>query len=362
MPNECVSCEVPSSNVKYTRSRTLSEDEIPSSADVVLVIQHAPCNSHVIDKVKDAIDNLDNALKAEDMNDNRYAVVGFGGRGNLYDPSVRTMDGQTFNSANKVITAFNRFDLEAGQSSDVMSAIKYAASLPFRAGASKTIVLVSCDTCSESEYRYSDIQRILLDNDIRLHVLSQLPILLKSRSPKTAYIFGVDEDAVYTSRDVGNAEIEGDTDLRRYVRLPKDLCVALAQDTEGSIFSAKQWVESRYALQKKFSDVWVRTIADKAEPSDCQVCECIANDNSLSGTSRCHSCEPRKPVYTLMPNFYGDDFIDNDRTISSTRPVQNNDESSTRRRQRTRGNRGNRRRNRQRRPRPIPSRPVVRDQ
>jgi hypothetical protein len=277
------------------------------------------------------------------------------------------MDGQTFNSANKVITAFNRFDLEAGEASDVMSAIKYAALLPFRAGASKSIVLIGCDQCSETVFRYSDIQRILLQNDIRLHVLSQEPVELKSRSPKTAYIFGVDDEAVYTSKDVSGDELEGDTDLRKYIRLPKDLCVALAQDTEGSIFSAKQWIESRYALQKKFSDVWVRTIASKAEPSDCQVCECIASPDSLSGTSQCHSCEPRKPVYTLLPNFYGDEFNDNERSVGPSKPISFDPEGTweTRpRKERNRNvNRDNRRnRNRNRRPRPIPSRPEVRDQ
>ena len=71
-----------------------------------------------------------------------------------------------------------------------MVALSFIARLPFRAGASKSVVLVGCDACREGPVRYSDIQRILLNNDIHLHVLIQDTIRLKSKSPKTAYIYG----------------------------------------------------------------------------------------------------------------------------------------------------------------------------
>jgi hypothetical protein len=374
MPPSCVKCEVPSHpTLNYAQSSaqlTLSEDKVPMTADVVLLLQHAPCNGALLNKLRAAVDDLDNALKAEGLQNNHFAVVGFGGRGYLEQPSIRTMDGQTFNTANKVVTAFNRFDLESGDTSDVLSALKFATTLPFRSGASKTVVLMACDACSEKTLRYSDLQRSLLNNDITLHVLTQETIQLKSRSPKTAYIFGVDDETVYTSRDVAGNDLEGDSSLRRYIRLPKDLCVALAQDSEGSIFSVRQWVDSRsYSLQKKFSDVWVRTVASKAQPSECQMCECVAETGYLGGQSQCHSCEPRNPVYSLMPNFYAPDFTDD--SMSSRTPTAgdtNNQQQGSEEPRRSR-DRGGDRASRRRRPRvrndqtgSVPSRPEVRDQ
>jgi len=282
-------------------------------------MQHAPCNRDVVDKIKAVVDDMEKAFKTEGLKNTQYAVVGFGGQDHLTPPQVRTMDGQIFNSANKVGSTFNGFSLEAGSTpADIMSALAYAARLPFRAGASKTILLIPCDSCREQTIRYSDIQRVLVQSDIRLHVLVQEPVMLKSRSPKTAFIFGVDERTVYTSKDMSD-DLVGEEDLRKYIRMPKDLCVALTQDANGAVFSARQWVDSRPVVQKKFSDIMVRAIARKAAPTECQVCECAADQNG-NGVSQCHSCTPRTPRYSLMPNFYGDDFSDNE-VAEVARPV-----------------------------------------
>jgi hypothetical protein len=137
-----------------------------------------------------------------------------------------------------------------------------------------------------------------------------------SKSPKTSYIFGVDEGTVYTSKDVTGTDLVGEPDLRRYVRLPKDLCVALAQDAGGSVFSARQWLDARPPLQKKFSDVLVRAVARQARPTTCQLCECVADPYSSTGISQCTSCTPRSALYTIMPNFYSDDFTDDEDNVS----------------------------------------------
>jgi len=310
-PTQCVRCEVPFTSDKFYEGETksMSGSDVPKTADVVFVVQHASCNSDVIDKIRNVIDDLDKALKADGLKNSQFAVVGFGGQGHLSTPSVRTMDGQIFNSANKVTTAFNRFDLQAGGPSDVMQALKYAARLPFRAGASKSIVLVACESCREETLRYSEMQRVLIQLDIHLHTLVNEQFALKSKSPKTALIFGVDDETVYTSKDVSGSDLYGEADLRKYVRLPKDLCVALTIDTKGSVFSARQRADPRPAAQKRFSDVWVRTLARKATPTDCQVCECVG-DETGTGVSQCSSCTPRNPIYSLMPNFAGEDFTD----------------------------------------------------
>jgi len=90
----------------------------------------------------------------------------------------------------QLTTTLANFDLEPGRGVDVMAAVSYAARLPFRAGASKSLILLACDECTEQQQRYSDVQRQLVNNDIHLHVLVQEILRLKSRSPKTAYIYG----------------------------------------------------------------------------------------------------------------------------------------------------------------------------
>jgi len=86
--------------------------------------------------------------------------------------------------------ALDQFDLEPGTHVDAMQAVRYAAQLPFRAGASKTMILLACSECNDRTRSYSDIQRLLINNDIHLHVLVHEILRLRSRSPKTAYIYG----------------------------------------------------------------------------------------------------------------------------------------------------------------------------
>ena len=113
---------------------------------------------------------------------------------------------------------------------------------------------------------------------------------------------GIDETTVYTRKDVASEDLAGESDLRRYIRLPKDLCAALTQDTDGSIFSAKQWLDSRPQIQKRFVDVMVRTFARKAIPTECQICSCVADEVGV-GASQCTSCQPRNPIYRVR-QFY----------------------------------------------------------
>lgn len=186
-------CEVGDSSSPQFESSTFTYDETnraPKAADVVFIVQHSSCNKDLLDKVKGLVDDLEKAMRAEDLTSTRYSIVGFGGKDHLRSPHTHTMDSQVFNSANKVVQGLSRFNLEAGDVRDPMDAIRFAAKLAFRPGASKTFVLLACDKCSQESIRYRDLQMTLLESDIKLHVLVQEIIKLKSNSAKTAYIFG----------------------------------------------------------------------------------------------------------------------------------------------------------------------------
>jgi len=60
------------------------------------------------------------------------------------------------------------------------------------------------------------------------------------------------------------------------------------------VCSARQWLDSRPLTQKQFVDVMVRSMARKATPTECQLCQCIADDAQV-GVSECRSCHRRLP-------------------------------------------------------------------
>ena len=101
-----VRCEVPDTGREFYEMDTVQLDkptDLPRAADVVFVVQHAACNVDLMNKIPALVDNLDKAMRAQHLPSLRYAVVGFGGKQlHLAKAHIHTMDGQVFNSANKV--------------------------------------------------------------------------------------------------------------------------------------------------------------------------------------------------------------------------------------------------------------------
>ena len=121
--------------------------------------------------------------------------------------------------------------------------------------------------------------------------------------PKSLHIFfiipsGVDRETVYTRKDAGTTELVGDSEIRSQIMMPKDLCVALSEETDGSVFNTLQFINSRPFIQKRFMDVLVRVVADKAEPSECQICECTT-DSVGAGKADCRHCVRPSPIYPV---------------------------------------------------------------
>ena len=101
-----VHCEVPGTGKSFYEMETVrldSPSELPRAADVVFIIQHASCNIDLMNKISVLVDGLDQAMRTQGLTSIRYAVVGFGGKHlHLDNAHVHTMDGQVFNTANKV--------------------------------------------------------------------------------------------------------------------------------------------------------------------------------------------------------------------------------------------------------------------
>ena len=71
-----------------------------------------------------------------------------------------------------------------------MDALDLAARYPFRAGVSKTIVLLTCESCSENLVSYADMAELLIKRDIKLHLITPHDFRMKSNSPKASNIWG----------------------------------------------------------------------------------------------------------------------------------------------------------------------------
>ena len=108
----------------------------------------------------------------------------------------------------------------------------------------------------------------------------------------------MDSDSLFTAKDVGGKKLKGDQALRQYVVMPKDICVALTEETDGSVFNVLKLTKTKPFIGKKFSDVFSRVVAMKAEPSDCQKCECVADETGV-GMPVCRSCITRSPLYKV---------------------------------------------------------------
>jgi hypothetical protein len=327
MEKACVSCQKPNGEI-YTQGQnlTLRGDEVPEAADVVFVIHQSSCNREIVDQLKDLVDDMEKAFTDEAMTATRYAIVGYGGQGSNAKPHVHTMDGQIFNTRDKILLGIENFHTEAGDHQDAFDAIRFAAHLPFNTGVSKTIVLLPCASCQQGPVTFSEVQQLLLIRDIRLHVLLEHNFELRGSSPKTAYIFGADSETAYTRKDAGTNNLEGDPDVRRIMRMPKDLCVALTEETDGSVFNTLQWINNRPFIQKRFRDVLVRVIADKAEPTDCQICDCLP-DEVGAGTSVCRNCERPDPIYNYLPQFKDFDMGAQNEATPPPPPPQTNGET-----------------------------------
>jgi hypothetical protein len=170
-----------------------------------------------------------------------------------------------------------------------------------------TLILIKAMPTSKVLFRgmyiiNASVNNIMSNNNYNYIKLIKNNVVFKriSSKPKTCYISGVDFNEAYTSKDFRDkGDIEGDENLRKQVIVPKDICNALAMETDGAIWAAPQLTEGRKKMQKMSMDVHSRVVSDKAEPSECQICDCVSDKVGV-GMSVCRSCEPRAPITKVL--------------------------------------------------------------
>lgn len=105
---------------------------------------------------------------------------------------------------------------------------------------------------------------------------------------------GVDPDTVFHAKDVIQSDLVGEPDLRSQVIMPKDLCVALSQDVNGSYFSTHAVFRASSSEIKNWRSVFARKFLKSTQLSSCQWCDCTSTRDHLPKTV-CQPCETKRP-------------------------------------------------------------------
>ena len=143
----------------------------PNSTDVVILLEEAACLTG--SPFAEAMRRLDLALRAKGMTENRYALVGFGGQGPHRSPHIRTTAGQIW-THNTLFRVNENIEMNGDEQGDLYDAIEFASrTLKFRAGVAKTMIAMTCgsEQCGSAS-RYPDTITLLMENDIKLHLLT----------------------------------------------------------------------------------------------------------------------------------------------------------------------------------------------
>lgn len=123
----------------------------------------------------------------------------------------------------------------------------------------------------------------------------------------------MDPDTVFHGKDVAQKDLVGEPDLRPQVIMPKDSCVALSQDVNGSFFSSHSISKASPNEIKNFKTVFSRKFSKSAQLFSCQWCECTSTRDHLPNTV-CQPCEIKRP---RLPFFIGSSVSAQRRTLEA---------------------------------------------
>ncbi|CAN8004489.1 unnamed protein product [Ixodes hexagonus] len=307
LPTECLTCQI-AANQKLGFGETTRIDNVPSSMDIVLVVEEDACHADIVRELDSTIRLVDKELIAAGFSNNRFSLIGFGhGSGRNSRPHIRTARGNVFFESHNLPLATQKMRIEPvamparETHKDIFDAIRFASVMPFRPGVSKTIIVMACADCDEerSELSYSDIQNQLLEHGITLHLVSDKPIEVRKSIIKGKGIYGLDADSVYGSKDVSQRLLLGQPDLRPQVAVAKDVCIALAQEVHGSFFSTTALRSDGKNWKTVFAKRIVKSLQPRGGDRDfCERCDCThAPDFTPIAICRpCQALSPRVPL------------------------------------------------------------------
>ncbi|GBN12728.1 Apolipophorin [Araneus ventricosus] len=311
MPKRCVRCEKQDGSYMTEGEAIQYCDGVSTAADIVFLVEEKQCNKDRIRYLSKLADVIENVFRQKGYRDVRYKVVGFGGDEIHAAPHVHTMDGRESGPVRSLESAFQSLEFGDGPV-NVLEAIRFAAGLTYRTGSDKRFILVKCSTCKTEEVKaeYSEMVRTLLDGDITLHLLTdqKYDMRIPNKNSKTRKVIGVDKMFAYTLKDVKDSQLSGDKDLLAQLRIPKDVCIPLAFEVDGSSFDAQFLAETKKNTNKKFMDVFARMVARPSLIDGVRdwgmCCECLATEDGV-GKSTCQRCVSEEMASMISADLSG---------------------------------------------------------
>ncbi|KAG8186039.1 hypothetical protein JTE90_007425 [Oedothorax gibbosus] len=292
LPSKCLTCTGPNGSTLQHGDRKKFENLSKKTADVIFLVEDHDCNKAIVADLANLAKSIDRELQNDGFKDTMFGVVGFGG--DVGDPQAYTIKGTTFFNSRDIGAIKDRLKLEnkKSASSRALEAMKLAVKYIFRGDSAKSFVLLSCSACKYDykSLQYPVVHQILLERGISLHVIGSGEI--KIRKGKEKDIIGADPDTVFHTKDVSQPELVGEPALRSQVVLPKDLCVSLSQDVDGSYFSTH--VLSKASEAKNWRSVFARKFLKSIHNLSCQLCDCTSTRDHVPNTV-CQPCQSKRP-------------------------------------------------------------------
>nr|XP_013118557.1 unnamed protein product [Stomoxys calcitrans] len=285
VPDNCIFCKLTNGSFVPEGSFVqLSSAENERSSDVVFIVEAKPCNTNLTEhkSMMTIVESLEEQLNENQLTNNRYAVVTFGGiapfdtpRSIYYENSVFTHDYR------KLEAYFAHINTSNSTNSDILQAISTASRLNFRPGVSKTFILLACSNCAARNmlFDYSSILQFMQEEGVNLHILADTEFEFE-KTRKLRHFFGMDHELVYSKRFP-----EGDAETRKALYIPKSnlgICTPLAMETNGSVFSVRKFIPERKYAIKRLATIFAKRVAKSAVPSENYTCECSGHNTGVA--------------------------------------------------------------------------------
>lgn len=265
-------------NLKYIPSHTdcnmkkQEKDEIGRSLEVVLVVQEtkyltSPETSNLpLKGIESLITALDSKFQEEGYSNIHYSLVGYGGNGVHYLPTIHSskkdiwMDSDTMR--NHVLKTL---DFKSKEEVDSIHALKYALEeLGDDSFVSKVFIVITAkDRQVPDKTLMNYIHTYLEENGITLYTISSYPSIEKGKK-----VFGVRADGlIFPSQTEG-----GDA----YLDYPRGSLAKLTSSTRGSVFLTKFLRDNKpSAFFTEFAqEVWSKV---NKEAKMCRRCKSVRN-------------------------------------------------------------------------------------
>ncbi|XP_067678851.1 uncharacterized protein [Haliotis asinina] len=306
VPTNCVSCALTSdlTSIRSGMSVQLTacdqEAPLPSSADVVLVLEEKNTQKLTATTLGDLVTEVDSALRTVGISQNKYGLVGYGGPGRLVTEHSRTFDGQLFSKPRGFMKGVEGIVYSDNKhSGDGLAAIRLATNYPFRTGVAKVILFIPASNCEATE-AHVDIDGILKAHGFVMHVLRSKPVDIRDNRPvRNVQIYGMDLAQIFTMR----SRRTRNEDLFKKLVQPDDRCSQLALNSNGSVFDSTHLQDSSSKNKREFVKKFASRVAKTAAPPSCQTCKC-EQDAAGMGKTVCKPCDQASFLWKYMPDWW----------------------------------------------------------